>query len=79
MRSRTRSLTWQGQPFRFEYLGVSEPDNTLWAVWRQREFIGTMPCSPEIPTKDFDVRGIHWLAELLGSPPKNPGFTPPQR
>jgi hypothetical protein len=36
-------------------------------VSRGGEFIGTMPCSPEVTTKDFDVRGLHWLAELLGN------------
>lgn len=66
MRSRTRSLTWRGQVFRFQCF---RPDPSsgpaLWAVSRRGEFIGTMPCSTEVTTKDFDVRGSHWLAELL--------------
>jgi hypothetical protein len=42
-------------------------DTSLWAVSRGGEFIGTMPCPPEVTTKDFDIRGMHWLAELLGN------------
>ena len=66
MRSRTRSLTWRGQVFRFQYLrSDTSSDTELWAVSRHGEFIGTMPCSTEVTTKDFDVRGSRWLAELL--------------
>jgi hypothetical protein len=71
MRARSRSLIWRGQTFRFQYLSatpVPMSDSALWAVSRGGEFIGTMPCSPEVTTKDFDVRGLSWLAELLGSP-----------
>jgi len=70
MRARSRSLTWRGQTFRFQYLSstlVPMSDTALWAVSRGGEFIGTMPCPPEVTTKDFDVRGMHWLAELLGN------------
>jgi hypothetical protein len=70
MRARSRSLTWRGQTFRFQYLSsspVPKTESALWAVSRGGEFIGTMPCSPEVTTKDFDVRGVHWLAELLGN------------
>jgi hypothetical protein len=38
----------------------------LWAVLRGTEFIGTMECSTEVTTKDFEVRGLRWLSELLG-------------
>jgi len=74
MRARSRSLTWRGQTFRFQYLpsslsstAFSKSDTSLWAVSRGGEFIGTMPCPPEVTTKDFDVRSFHWLAELLGN------------
>jgi hypothetical protein len=70
MRARSRSLIWRGQTFRFQYLAsaaVPKTESALWAVSRGGEFIGTMPCSPEVTTKDFDVRGVHWLAELLGN------------
>jgi hypothetical protein len=68
MRHQARSLTWQGQAFRFERVRTAAPggDSSFWAVSRRGEFIGTMPCSPEVTTKDFDVRGMHWLRELLG-------------
>jgi hypothetical protein len=41
-------------------------ETPLWAVSRSGEFIGTMACPPEVTTKDFDVRGLRWLGELLG-------------
>jgi len=66
MRYRTRSITWQAQTFRFECLpstsGPSGPPQ--WAVSRAREFIGTMPCSLEVTTREFEVRCLRWLAEL---------------
>jgi hypothetical protein len=67
MRYRTRSITWHGQPFHFERLQpkTSSSDTPLWAVSRSGEFIGIMPCPPEVTTKDFDVQGLRWLGELL--------------
>jgi hypothetical protein len=68
MRDGTRSLAWRGQAFRFQRL-ISDPQvDALWAVWRRGEFIGTMACSSEVTTKDFDLRGTRWLAELLDAP-----------
>jgi hypothetical protein len=68
MRDYRRSITWQGQAFQFERLQpkASRNDSPLWAVYRRGEFIGTMPCSAEVTTKDFDVRSVRWLGELLG-------------
>jgi hypothetical protein len=68
MRARSRSLTWRGQAFRFQYLPASQSGHEApsWAVSKGREFIGTMECSAEITTKDFEVRGLRWLSELLG-------------
>ena len=67
VRTRSRSLTWHGQAFRFQYLRDDlSPELPLWAVSRSGEFIGTMACSPEVTTKDFDARGLRWLGELLG-------------
>lgn len=75
MRHRTHSTTWQGQAFHFECLEskTGASDQPQWAVsrWREfigREFIGMMGCSLEVTTKDFDVRCLHWLAELLSRP-----------
>ncbi|HEX3275442.1 MAG TPA: hypothetical protein VHR43_11340 [Gemmatimonadales bacterium] len=66
MRARYRSVTWRGQSFRFQYLPPDrEGTGPLWAVSREREFIGMMPCPTEIPTKEFDTRAYQWLRELL--------------
>jgi hypothetical protein len=69
MRHHTLSITWHGQAFHFELLNsrASSKETPLWAVSHKGEFIGTMPCSPEVTTKDFEVRGLRWLGELLGS------------
>ena len=66
MRDRSRSLTWHGQVFRFQLVTAApqEPDSQ-WAVSRGGEFIGMMACSPEVSTKDFDLRGLGWLSDLL--------------
>jgi len=68
MQTRSRSLTWRGQAFHFAYLPESDrrDETALWAVSRGGEFIGMMPCSPEVTTQDFDRRGFRWLSELLG-------------
>jgi hypothetical protein len=67
MRARSRSLSWHGQTFRFEYAPTPQDARApLWAVSRRGEFIGMMACSPEVTTKDFDIRGMRWLDELLG-------------
>jgi hypothetical protein len=67
VRTHSRSLTWHGQAFRFQYLPSDlSLETPLWAVSRSGEFIGTMTCPPEVTTKDFDVRGLRWLGELLG-------------
>jgi hypothetical protein len=68
MRDHRRSITWHGQAFQFQRLEpeASYNDSPLWAVYRRGEFIGTMLCSGEVTTKDFDVRSLRWLGELLG-------------
>ena len=68
MRHHQRSVIWQGQAFQFQQLEAepSENDSPLWAVYRHGEFIGTMLCSGEVSTKDFDLRSLRWLGELLG-------------
>jgi hypothetical protein len=69
MHARTRSLIWHDQAFRFQYLPAPDRDSetSLWAVSRKGEFIGMMACSPEVTTRDFDLRGLQWLGELLGT------------
>jgi hypothetical protein len=67
MHPRTRSIAWRGQQFQFQWLQHKEPtENSLqWAVSRRGEFIGTMACPTGVTTAEFDVRCIHWLADLL--------------
>jgi len=71
MRHLSRSIIWHDEAFHFERLQSTAPasDAPLWAVSRGGEFIGTMPCSPEVTTGDFDVRCLRWLSELLGTHP----------
>jgi hypothetical protein len=67
MKSRTRSVPWSGQYFRFERLRADDSGpGSVWAVLREREFIGTMTCDREVTTKEFDVRCQRWLTDLLG-------------
>jgi hypothetical protein len=67
MHSHNRSITWHGEAFQFQQLPPARSDDpTQWAVRRHGEFIGTMPCSAQVTTKDFDLRCERWLRELLG-------------
>lgn len=70
MRYRRRSVSYAGQPFNFDRIETWESGQNrfIWAVSRRGEFIGTLTSPQEITTKDFDLRCIRWLAELLGSP-----------
>ena len=75
MLEQTKSITWDGEFFSFRRLTLSQPscDPSLWAVFRQGEFIGTMFCSPDVTTNEFELRAIHWAQELLeesGSRPR---------
>ena len=68
MREEPRAVAWRGSQFRFERLKNGHDPaarSPVWAVWRHGEFIGTMPYVEET-TKEFDVRSIRWLADLLG-------------
>jgi hypothetical protein len=69
MREGPRFTTWQGDQYRFERLedrGDRVHRNPVWAVSRQREFIGTMSCAESETMKEFDLRSVRWLAALLG-------------
>jgi hypothetical protein len=64
----TRSVRWSGQSFRFERFPAWESDpDSLWAVSREGEFIGTMSCDGEITTSEFEVICQRWLTDLLGA------------
>ena len=65
MRHKTRTIPWRGQLFLFERLPADTVGDFVWAVSRRGEFIGTMPAIPNETTKDFDVRSLGWVAELL--------------
>lgn len=68
MRYHRRSVSYAGQPFSFERIErwESGESRAIWAVSHRGEFIGTMTSAEEITTRDFDVRGTRWLADLLG-------------
>ena len=65
MRHKTRAVPWQGELFYFERLSRESAGEDVWAVSRRGEFIGTMPAVANETTKDFDLRSIDWVAELL--------------
>jgi hypothetical protein len=64
-------LIWQGQAFRFERITsrTQPPPECVWAVHRRGEFIGTMNCSTEVTTREFDRRCTQWLGELFSPAP----------
>jgi hypothetical protein len=68
MREGPRTVRWRSQEFHFE---TFQPRDTggghavMWAVWWRSEFIGTMPTEAEETTKEFELRSIRWLADLL--------------
>jgi hypothetical protein len=65
MRYSSRTIPWQGEIFHFERLPRDATGDFVWAVTRRGEFIGTMPAVANETTRDFDVRSIGWVAELL--------------
>jgi len=65
MRHKTRTIPWRGELFHFERLATDPAGDFVWAVTRRGAFIGTMPAVANETTKDFDVRSIGWVAELL--------------
>ena len=65
MRHKTRTVPRQGEFFQIERLAGDSVGDSVWAVSRRGEFIGVMPAVPHETTKEFDVRSLHWVAELL--------------
>ena len=68
MRGGPRTVRWRDHQFSFEALRGKDAWNDqspLWAVSRHGEFIGTMPRAPEETTKEFELRSIRWLADLI--------------
>lgn len=67
MRHKSRAIPWKGELFRFERLPADSVGEFVWAVSRRGEFIGVMPGRPEETTKEFELRSVGWVAELLRS------------
>jgi hypothetical protein len=68
MREGPRTIRWREQEFHFETFKGRDPAaerRAAWAVWWRGEFIGTMPVLTEESTKEFELRSIRWLADLL--------------
>jgi hypothetical protein len=67
MHEHTKSISWRGDSFLFQRLVSDRPDidTALWAVFRHREFIGTMFCPTDVTTREFEVRGRSWVQDLL--------------
>jgi hypothetical protein len=68
MRAGPRTVRWRDHEFHFETFkggDTCSDRGPAWAVWWHGEFIGTMPTAPEETTKEFELRCIRWLADLL--------------
>jgi hypothetical protein len=68
MRDGPRTIRWQDHEFHFESFKARDAlgdQSTMWAVWWHSEFIGTMPKAREETTKEFELRCIGWLADLI--------------
>jgi hypothetical protein len=70
MRAGPRTVRWRNQEFHFETFEGRDTRGRhapTWAVWWRGEFIGTMPTQSAETTKEFELRSIRWLADLLPS------------
>jgi hypothetical protein len=68
MREGPRTVRWRDHEFRFETFKGRDAwtdQSPMWAVSWHGEFIGTMPRASEETTKEFELRCIRWLAELI--------------
>lgn len=63
-----KTIVWARQQFSLRPLGkeTGQFDEMAWAIWRGREFIGTIPYVQNETTKEFEVRFQTWVAELVG-------------
>ena len=65
-----KTIVWYGQqfslrPFRKQKGRQAE---TTWAIWRGREFIGTLPYVENETTKEFELRSQAWFSQLIARP-----------
>ena len=72
MQRTRRFVEWRGVRYTAEPLRTLTRVSSLppvWAVSRGTEFIGTLPLKPAETTKEFEVRCLSWLTDLLGPAP----------
>ncbi|HET8622589.1 MAG TPA: hypothetical protein VFM14_03430 [Gemmatimonadales bacterium] len=63
-----RTVRWRNHTFHFETFqgrDLAGSHGPIWGVWWRSEFIGTMPAHADETTKEFEVRSVRWLADLL--------------
>jgi hypothetical protein len=69
MQEGLRFVNWRSEQFRFERLADGRDLahlSPVWAVSRGREFIGNMSCAEAETAREFQVRCVRWLSDLLG-------------
>ena len=75
MRSARHIVEWHGEYYTVETL-KSLPRVTsqspIWAVSRRGDFIGTLAYLQDETTKEFEVRCLSWLQDLLEAVPPWP-------
>lgn len=64
---RNRTTHWRGRSYVFQRLLSANPGGITeeWAVSRGGEFIGVLQCAADLSDRDFDLRCLQWLTELL--------------
>jgi hypothetical protein len=64
-----KTIVWAGQEFSLRTLGKERGSSTevAWAIWRGREFIGTLPYIENETTKEFELRSQAWFSDLTAS------------
>jgi hypothetical protein len=68
MRQGPRTIRWRAHDFHFETLQGEDTrggQTPVWAVSWHGEFIGTMAAGGQETTKEFELRAVRWLADLL--------------
>ena len=67
---RSRTVTWRERTYSFRRLDTAEASGggiaEEWAVSRGGEFIGMLQCAAGLSERDFELRCLQWLTDLLG-------------
>lgn len=68
MSAHAKSTSVRGQPYNLRLLAKAEDPEVdeEWAVWRGKEFIGTLPYQRNETTKELEARSAAWISSLLG-------------